>query len=124
MSPGVQVWGNNFPASAALVAWDPPGCWKDSTMISEESVSQSVSPQKAAGRMLSTSFIVSASPVLTSQEPLYGNIQQQQHVTQVDPYEAADHIYSLSSDCRRVKRSFSVGRSSDLDLARKINNKR
>ena len=74
--------------------------------------------------MLSTSFIVSASPVLTSQEPLYGNLQQQQNITQVDPYEAADHIYSLSSDCRRVKRSFSVGRSSDLELARKINNKR
>ena len=73
--------------------------------------------------MLSTSFIVSASPVLTSPEPLYGNIHQHQHyTTQVDPYEAADPIYGLSSDSRRVKRSFSVGRSSDLDLARKTNN--
>ena len=77
--------------------------------------------------MLSTSFIVSASPVLSSPEPLYGNTQHHHHhqySTQVDPYEAADQIYGLSSDSRRVKRSFSVGRTSDLDLARKTNNKR
>ena len=77
--------------------------------------------------MLSTSFIVSASPVLSSPEPLYGNtqhLQRHQYSTQVDPYEAADQIYGLSSDSRRVKRSFSVGRTSDLDLARKTNNKR
>ena len=77
--------------------------------------------------MLSTSFIVSASPVLTSPEPLYGNTQQRQQyptTTEVDPYEAADHIYGLSSGSRRVKRSFSVGRSSDLELGRKTNNKR
>ena len=70
--------------------------------------------------MLSTSFIVSASPVIARSHPrpLYENTQPYQ----VDPYEAADQIYSLSSDSRRVKRSFSVGRASDLELARKTNN--
>ena len=74
--------------------------------------------------MLSTSFIVSASPVLSRAGPLYQNTHQARLSPQVDPYEAADHIYSLSSDSRRVKRSFSVGRSSDLELVRKTNNKR
>ena len=76
--------------------------------------------------MLSTSFIVSASPVLARPRPrpLYENTQPHQPYQphQVDPYEAADQIYSLSSDSRRVKRSFSVGRASDLELARKTNN--
>ena len=74
--------------------------------------------------MLSSSFIVSASPVLTRAQPLYQNTQP--HLTQLDPYEAADQIYGLSSDSRRVKRSFSVGRSSDLEVVRKtnVNNKR
>ena len=71
--------------------------------------------------MLSTSFIVSASPVIARPRPLYENTQPNQPY-QVDPYEAADQIYSLSSDSRRVKRSFSVGRASDLELARKTNN--
>ena len=74
--------------------------------------------------MLSTSFIVSASPVVTRPGPLYENTHQPRLTPQVDRYEAADQIYSLSSDSRRVKRSFSVGRSSDLELNRKTNNKR
>ena len=76
--------------------------------------------------MLSTSFIVSASPVLARPRPrpLYENTQSHQphQSQQVDPYEAAEQIYSLSSDSRRVKRSFSVGRASDLELGRKTNN--
>ena len=61
-------------------------------------------------RMLSTSFIVSASPVVSS--PLYENSPLARRYN--DPYEGVDQIYNLTSDSRRVKRSFSVGRTSDL----------
>ena len=66
--------------------------------------------------MLSTSFIVSASPVLPG--PLYENAPYQENAPYHEnaPYQGVEDIYNLSSDSRRVKRSFSVGRTSDLGI--------
>ena len=65
--------------------------------------------------MLSTSFIVSASPVLTS--PFYENTQASRRHN--EPDEGVEDVYNLSSSSgsRRVKRSFSVGRTSDLAIS-------